>query len=412
MRFMPLATAALLLSSCGSFRGLERDLEELDDLCRARVSVENLSGRQSPNVVLLVNKESKQLASVGIQNGSGETVLRVPLGSYFLAVYEDRNENLRRDDDEPVRFHGAPTPIQFEQQGQALSFALELSDADLQLNARERELISQIRSANPEIEINNLGRVAALTEDTFAPEFGEQGMWEPAEFLADRRHGIYMLEEYDPRRTPIVFVHGVGGTPRDFSGMIESIDHSKFQAWVFYYPSALRLADLGNYLFQSLQLKLANLEVQRFMLVAHSMGGLVSTEALQQAAEAQALDHLALFVTIASPLGGMPSAQMGVDWSPTVMPCWYDLAPGSPFLGKLYRADTSAVPYDLIFAYERDGWGGESSDGTVPLHSQLRNEAQDRARDVHGVNSDHVGVLSHADTLEWINARFAKIATN
>lgn len=412
MRYLPLAIAALLLCSCGSFRGLERDLEEIDMLCEARVSVDNITGRQSPNLVVLVNEQSKQLASVAIQHGSGEASLHVPLGSYFLAVYEDRNENLKRDDDEPVRFHGDPTPIHFEEQGQTLTFEIELSDADLQLNAREEQLISQIRSANPEILINNIGRVAALTDEVFAPEFGEQGMWEPAEFLADKRHGIYMLEEYDPARTPIVFVHGVGGTPRDFSGMIESIDRSKFQAWVFYYPSALRLGDLGRYLLQSLQLALASVEAQRFVLVAHSMGGLVCTETLQQAAEAQALERLALFVTIASPLGGMPSAQMGVDWSPTVMPCWYDLAPGSQFLGKLYRADTSAVPYDLVFAYERDGWGGESSDGTVPLHSQLRNEAQAWARAVHGVNSDHVGVLSHPDTLNWINARFAEFAAD
>ncbi|MFT7485037.1 MAG: pimeloyl-ACP methyl ester carboxylesterase [Candidatus Paceibacteria bacterium] len=397
---------ALLNAGCGSFRSLDRDLERLDEYCEVRVTIADAEDHESAHVVLLVDASTKIVKALSLHFGKDELVLHVPQGNYFLGAFEDQNENLRRDENEPVTIYGEPTQISLRSGAAPVELQLVLGEPGTRLTAEVESLIESIRSSSAKITHQSLARVATLDDDRFAPSVGQQGMWEPATFIEDGYHGLYMLQEYDPARTPIVFVHGIGGTPRDFVGMIASIDSTKFQAWVFYYPSALRLADLGQYLLKSVDLMLAEHGVEEFFLVAHSMGGLVSTEAVQRAATSPSAKGLGLFVTIASPLGGMASAEYGVDWSPTVMPCWYDLTPGSQFLRNLYRKDIDPLAYYMAFAYERSGFGGESSDGTVPLSSQLRDEAQARARGVIGVNSDHVGVLSDPHTLAWINGLF------
>ena len=64
-----------------------------------------------------------------------------------------------------------------------------------------------------------------------------------------RDGGVFVeLQEYDARRMPVIFVHGMSGTPLDFSAAIASLDRSKYQPWVLYYPSGLRLDMVSDYL--------------------------------------------------------------------------------------------------------------------------------------------------------------------
>ena len=113
--------------------------------------------------------------------------------------------------------------------------------------------------------------------------------------------------------------------------MIESMDKKKFQAWVLFYPSALELKHLSDGMYDTLNVMQRTFKPKKVLLVAHSMGGLVATAAVERYNDESPHDYLKLFVTIASPLGGMSSAKLGVEYAPTVMPCWEDLAPGSDF---------------------------------------------------------------------------------
>ena len=90
--------------------------------------------------------------------------------------------------------------------------------------------------------------------------------------------------------------------------------------------------------------------------------------------------------------------------SPTVMPCWFDLAPGSSFLKTLFaRPLPATVPYFLFFAY-----GDGDGDGTVNLHSQIRIDAQRQARAMVGIDAGHVGILSNPETLRRLNLMLAR----
>lgn len=226
-------------------------------------------------------------------------------------------------------------------------------------------------------------------------------MWQPLKFIADFRPGLYLLEPYDADKTPIVFVHGISGSPRDFETIIDKLDHDHFQAWVFYYPSAMPLSDLGAYLFKTVHETRALHHAPHFFLVAHSMGGLVSWSGVEHFLEEPDADGLAFFATISSPLNGMAFAKSGVDHAPVVMPCWYDLVPDSNFLSSLMDEPLpDSVPYYLFFGYHDDG----SGDGTVSAESQLRVEAQDAATALIGVDATHMGILKDDRTLKKLNA--------
>ena len=95
----------------------------------------------------------------------------------------------------------------------------------------------------------NLGTVTKLDHAWFSEQQAKKGLWEPYGFMEDGGAGIHFLEEYDPDRVPVLFVHGINGTPRNFAAMIENLDKSRYQAWVYSYPSGLRMASLANGLY-------------------------------------------------------------------------------------------------------------------------------------------------------------------
>jgi pimeloyl-ACP methyl ester carboxylesterase len=133
----------------------------------------------------------------------------------------------------------------------------------------------------------------------------------------------------------------------------------------------------------------------RAHVIAHSMGGLVAREYLNNCAQQNRCDYLQSYTSIASPYAGMASASMGVEYAPSAIPAWIDLSPGSPFLLNLFAEDIPAdVRFNLVFAFHNEGIvGAESSDGTVALLSQLRPEAQAQADRLLGIDQTHVGVL-------------------
>src|SRR5260221_850492 len=130
-------------------------------------------------------------------------------------------------------------------------------------------------------------------------------MWKFYDFLLETKPGIYFLEPYDPKKIPVLFVHGIGGTPRDFRSLIAALDHDHFQPWVFYYPSGARLDAISALLVQLFVRAPHETNVTRAPVAAPRIGGLVAREFVLQDHERNATDVVRTFVTISSPLGGM-----------------------------------------------------------------------------------------------------------
>lgn len=139
------------------------------------------------------------------------------------------------------------------------------------------------------------------------------------------------------------------------------------------------------------------------IVVAHSMGGLIVRESINQYEGNDIENRLKLFVTIASPLGGHPDAKAGVENGLIVLPAWRDLDPSSTFIQNLYaRPLPDDVKHHLFYAYHNSDTLklGENSDGVVPLSSQLHQIAQQQSTRQLGFKSGHVDILNNQDMID------------
>ena len=73
----------------------------------------------------------------------------------------------------------------------------------------------------------------------------------------------------------------------------------------------------------------------RLHVFAPSMGGLVARRAVQLLSTDDN-QRLCLFITLSTPWDGHPSAASGVRDVPLDIPVWRDMAPGSPYLQRLF----------------------------------------------------------------------------
>ena len=113
-----------------------------------------------------------------------------------------------------------------------------------------------------------------LTEPRFSDETAKQGMWRPLDFLTGGNAGIYFLEPYSDPKTPILFVHGINGSPRNFAYLTEHIDdRAHFQPWLFYYPSGAHLENVAKRLNQMVEQLQGQYKFKKIVVIAHSMGG-------------------------------------------------------------------------------------------------------------------------------------------
>jgi pimeloyl-ACP methyl ester carboxylesterase len=110
----------------------------------------------------------------------------------------------------------------------------------------------------------------------------KDGMWTPLQSVLENGAGIFFIEPYDPSRIPVVFVHGVSGTAGDFRALVDALDKHRFQAWFFQYPSGGRLENVARFLQTLLAEMQARHRFERYIVVAHSAGGLVARSALRR----------------------------------------------------------------------------------------------------------------------------------
>lgn len=399
----------LVLSAC-QFVRLDQDLEQMEKYAAINGVIRQASPNDNPMVVALFS-EKIQLSNLVDAKliDSREFRFTTTPGEYLLVAFEDANRDFKYQVGEPAGYHGKPTPILLGAgEGKAEIFvSTGTSLVDRAARARaERE------SGNdfvPKLWLGrkNIAAIVTLEDQRFDREFAAMGLWEPLKFSLEVGPGLYLLEPYDERKIPIVFVHGMNGTPRDWAVPIEGLDRTRYQPWFLSYASGLPLEAHADYLFDALTQLHLLFDFNSMYLVAHSMGGLVSQAFLERYRESRA-DYLKLFVTLSTPWSGHQAAQSGVDNAPVVVPAWRDMAPNSALLDRLRRSALPAgLQYYLLFGYGGGSlFSREANDGTVTLASQLQPAAQARARRITGFDADHLGILSDSAAAEMLNDLF------
>ena len=406
-----LILSCMLLNSC-IFTDLASDIEEYDELISVSGKIIPTPKKDGPVVIVLWPVEDTETTSGNywLMEKPGSFGFKIPEGKFHLIAYQDINHDATYQKNEPVGICVEPQVFS-SKAGQSYT-NIEITLGPYDESALPESLISSIGADNSkyyEERISFLGEVLALDDPIYSEENVNRGYWTPYSFYSDFGFKVSFLEEYDPERIPILFVHGAKGFPENFSAIIQNLDHDKFQAWVAYYPSGASLELLGKHLKQSLLELNLQYGFDEIILVAHSMGGLVTRRALiaDESDEGKHSFNVPLFVSIATPWNGHASAKDGVTKAPAVVPSWFEMVPDNPFIKNLFSHPLpEKTRFIMFFSFDNDkliSFESDHTDGAVTLATQLHIPAQDDAERIIGIDSTHVGILSDPVTLEKLN---------
>jgi pimeloyl-ACP methyl ester carboxylesterase len=330
--------------------------------------------------------------------------LTLPAGDYRLLLLSDLNEDGYFDGSETVgaralslsdRLYPEKVLGNYDIASEA---AFPFTPPDLHIRVPRDEGLK-------ESVVYPRGTIRSLDDPIFSPQMANLGMYEPAAFLEKAPMMFYALEEDLGWKIPVIFVHGIDGSARDFREIVARLDRTLYRPWFFHYPSGNDLGHLGEFFYNLfLSGKVIPLQETPVVIVAHSMGGVVVREAMNRLTGKKGEAKVKRLITIASPLGGHPGVKGAVN-APLVLPSWRNLDPDGPFIKRLHRRPLpDGLDYRLIYTYGNAQTIklGENSDGVVPLSSQLSPPAQGEAARQYGFNDTHTGILQNGEAIDRI----------
>ncbi len=392
-------------------------LQEPTFFVYGRIEGDSADHSGAPVVVLAVSNDLQpdEIVDVFRLGRSGSFYgMNLPEGNYHLVMATDRN----RDGTLQVDEIDGSTTLSLDEETYPGRVAANM---DLEGDPQTRITISTFPVHYGPAESRSLerslfypeGTLRALDDSIFSRYMSELGMYDPSAFMEMAPLMFYALEEDSPHKVPVIFVHGMGGTAADFESMVERLDRDRYAAWFFHYPSGLELGRLSQ-LFYDIFLsgQIIPPSETPCVIVAHSMGGLIVRDALNLHLERNGQRKVGLFVTLASPFGGIESAAVGVARAPLVVPAWRDLAPGSSFIENLFRKSLCGQVQHRVFfcaLTDEDVAKQEGSDGVVPVDSQLSSLIRAGGPSITGIRSSHSGVLSHPVAVEQVNEWVSEI---
>lgn len=366
-----------------------------------RVSAD--SAGDKPVVVAAYEKRGERLviAHSTFLHVPGSYELIVPKGVYRLFAFSDTDGNLTYDEGEPAGEF--PEAITASGTGVIAEINFLLTNSHAVPPGLPVGTSFPVKGTRPP-HSTQIGALADLDDPVFSRAFGEHGYWAPMSFFKEAGGNIYFLEPYDPKKTPILFVHGAAGSPQNWRAFFDSLDRKRYQAWFFHYPSGASVDSMAHLLYWKLYNLQMTYRFERLYLTAHSMGGLVARAFLLH--HGREFPSVKLFVSIATPWGGEPLSELGVAHSPVVIPSWKDMQPQGRFMKALFsRKLPPGIDQYLFFGYKGSPTlFRPNNDGTITLASQLRTPAQDEARMIYGFDEDHTSILVSPQVLAQYKA--------
>jgi pimeloyl-ACP methyl ester carboxylesterase len=419
VRFGIVTAGLLLLSGCQIW-GVTEQRVFVANVSQLTGTVRTDHPHKGVFIVYLISLDSEEPALVDhyVLEEPGRWMFRILPGTYVVGAFEDRDADGVYDDEPTLRAADGP---RFELAAGQRVDDIELvipwegrADVKGRVNVEDlqaRSVVDQERRTTGQLAV--AGEIVEITDPRFSPENAKLGLWRPVDFVFDVGAGIYFLEECDPRKTPVLFVHGINGHPGAFETLIAGLDRQHLQPWLFYYPSGNRLDAASSFATQMLIRLRSRCPYDELFVVAHSMGGLVARAAILEHAAKSRLSRISLFVSISSPWRGIQAAaslQKAPEGMQRRMPFAFEyVALDSPFINGLFYRDPETrnvrrrlpenLPYHLLF--------GHTDDKTIPNRSAARWEAVDEAVKVWPLDCDHVSILNGAETSLILNDAIA-----
>lgn len=359
-----------------------------------------------PGTIVVAAYKEKQgkldVAGYTILHEPGPYELMVPYGRYHVLAFRDENEDLIFEKNEPLGIYGHNSAQWIKANGITVCPNIVISGKSETTAACPFGLaVAQKNAVN--LHTRPAGEIIDLNNDLFDGRYGAKGYWAPKDFLRKIGVNIFFLEDYDPAKIPVLFIHGATGTPRGWRCLIESMDRTRFQPWFYFYPSGAPVKSMSDLLFWKLLRLRKKYHFTGMFITAHSMGGLIARSFIMDFGER--FPFVRLFLSISTPWGGDKLAEYGMQQSPVVVPCWRDLQPDGDFLKSLYsRRMPEDIDFYIFFGHKGNRNPFRSNnDGIISLASLLDLRSQSDAKMVFGFNEDHDSILSGNEVLRKYN---------
>ncbi len=370
--------------------------EEVNESLASTVLVGQVASAIPENGVIVVaayalKDGERKIAHYTVLHEAGEYELMVAAGNYYVCAYWDKNSNLVYDAGEPAGQYGEPKLVTAPAGGVVLEINFGIAEKGRPIDLPPGFEISPDKPRT--LQSRQAGAVVELDDERFSAENGRKGFWAPLDFFKTIGGNIYFLEEYDPKKTPVLFIHGATGTPKGWEYFVNNLDQERFQPWLFYYPTGSRLKAMSYLLFW----KLYNLQIKykfdTMYITAHSMGGLVARSFIMD--YGRYAPYVKLFIALATPWGGDQMAEYGVKQSPAVIPSWIDMQPEGEFLQSLYREKLPSTVSFYMFTGHRGSRNPfrSNNDGTITLASLMDLRPQTEAKMNYAFNEDHASIV-------------------
>lgn len=384
-----------LLSGC-SLLSLQQQVETIyGSKVLVGTVVDLQPARKSQVIVAAYSKigSKRNIEHYTLLHETGPYELMVPTGEYFIFAFKDLNNDYIYQANEPSGQYSSEVVVITTPGGVLLNLDIVIPEQKNRSSIDFPHDTSVLGNSPPKSHSSAPGAIMEVTDPLFSEENAVKGYWNPLDFFHEIGGNIYFREPYDPSKIPVLFVHGAVGTPKNWHYLLSTLDHELYQPWYFYYPTGPSIKSMADLLFW----KISNLHLKyrfpKMYIVAHSMGGLVVRSLLVD--YGQHLPPIKKFISISTPWSGDPLSEVGVKYSPGVIPAWKDMGRESEFVQSIYRKPLpKGLDFFLFFGHDgnRNPFR-DNNDRVVTLSSQLDPRVQNEASMVYGFNEDHTSIL-------------------
>ncbi len=191
------------------------------------------------------------------------------LGAPTVAVSRQEQKDFRKTFATRLVYANVTAVIRFNGHRAEIEFVLPLKTDRVSLGGHEYTLAADFTAAS----------FVGLARER--PEkIGFARMVRPEKYADTAR--LKRLQMYDPNRIPVIFVHGLQDTPASWAPMINAMYEDpdirrRYQFWVYSYPSGYPYPYSAALLRKELDgVEKAFPGHKKFVLIGHSMGGIIS----------------------------------------------------------------------------------------------------------------------------------------
>jgi pimeloyl-ACP methyl ester carboxylesterase len=190
------------------------------------------------------------------------------IGAPLVAVGHAEDPQFRQQYRLPRVYAPVTAVIRFSGPNAELDFVDPMKSDRIELNKRTFPLAVDLSAAT-----------AMLIAHERPERLGFSRVIRPGAYAETAR--LSRLQQFDPARTPVIFVHGLQETPAGWTTMINSLHEDAwirkhYQFWVFSYPSGYPYPYSATFLRRDLDgIKRTFPAHKRIVFIGHSMGGMI-----------------------------------------------------------------------------------------------------------------------------------------